>query len=346
LLAYLRAVANPADEVSLKRIVNVPRRGVGDTSISRLDEWARSKGLTFGEALDRAEEAGVTGKALTGIRDLLGLLADLRAVAAGGEGERPGSPSDLLEEVLQRTRYRAELEAEHTVEAAGRLENIAELMGAAHEADDLDGFLEQVSLVADADEVDDDESKVVLMTLHTAKGLEYPAVFMIGMEDGVFPHLRSLGDPDELEEERRLAYVGMTRARQRLYLSHVWCRSLWGQTQYNPPSRFLKEIPEMLMTVAEGGYRPVKAGSVAVGSFAGRDSIIEAAIRRGQASPVHGTGAERLGLQSGDDVVHGKWGEGVVLEVSGEGEKAEAVVRFPSVGEKRLSLSLAPLKRA
>ena len=349
LLAYLRAVANAADEVSLKRIVNVPRRGIGDTSIARLDEWARSRGLTFGEALDHADEAGVTGKGLTGIRDLLSLLAHLRAAAAGGEGERPASPSDLLEEILQRTRYRAELEAEHTVEAAGRLENIAELVGAAAEADDLDGFLEQVSLVADADEVDDDESKVVLMTLHTAKGLEYPAVFMIGMEDGVFPHLRSLGDPDELEEERRLAYVGMTRARQRLYLSHVWCRSLWGQTQYNPPSRFLKEIPEMLMTVAEGGYRPVKAGSPgspAVGSFSGRESIVEAAIRRGQASPVHGTGADRLGLQPGDDVVHGKWGEGVVLEVSGEGEKAEAVVRFPSVGEKRLSLSLAPLKRA
>ncbi|HSS10937.1 MAG TPA: 3'-5' exonuclease, partial [Acidimicrobiales bacterium] len=297
LLAYLRAVANPTDEVSLKRIVNVPRRGVGDTSIGRLDAWSRSKGMSFGEALDHAEQAGVTGKALAGIRDLLGLLAELRALAVGGEGERAGSPTAILEEVLARTRYQAQLEAEHTVEADSRLENIAELLGAAAEADDLDSFLEQVSLVADADELDDDDSKVVLMTLHTAKGLEYPVVFMIGMEDGVFPHLRSLGDPDELEEERRLAYVGMTRARERLYLSHAWCRSLWGQTQYNPPSRFLKEIPEVLMRAAEGGFRRTRTtgdGLASAGGFAGRDSIVEAAIRGGRSTPVNGTGAERL----------------------------------------------------
>src|SRR5207248_11401218 len=157
--------------------------------------------------------------------------------------------------------YGAELEAERTIEAAGRLENIAELVGSAREYESVDTFLEDVSLVADADEVPDDTSKVVLMTLHTAKGLEFPAVFVIGMEDGVFPHLRSLGEPDELEEERRLAYVGITRAQQRLYLSHAWFRKLWGSTQYNPPSRFLKEIPEQLMRVAEGGRtRPRSQG--------------------------------------------------------------------------------------
>ena len=180
-------------------------------------------------------------------RDLHRLLAELRAEPPGRRG-----PAGLLEAVLERTGYLAELEAEHTVEAAGRIENIEELVGAAREADNLDAFLEEVSLVADADEVDGDTSKVTLMTLHTAKGLEYPVVFIVGMEDGVFPHLRSLGEPDEMEEERRLAYVGITRARERLYLSHAWCRSLWGQTQYNPPSRFLKEIPDTLVRAADG----------------------------------------------------------------------------------------------
>jgi DNA helicase-2/ATP-dependent DNA helicase PcrA len=192
------------------------------------------------------------------------------------------------------------------------------------------------------------------MTLHTAKGLEFPVVFLIGMEDGVFPHLRSLGDPDELEEERRLAYVGITRAMERLYLSYAWCRSLWGQTQYNPPSRFIKEIPEALIRSAEAGHRTMRrsgstagtSGSGGGSSFAGRDSIVEGALRSGKASPVKGTGAEILGLGPGEDVVHGKWGEGVVLEVTGAGDRAEATVHFPSVGDKRLLLSLAPLKRA
>jgi DNA helicase II / ATP-dependent DNA helicase PcrA len=350
LLAYLRAVVNPADEVSLKRIVNVPKRGVGETSIGRLDTWARSHGVVFGDALARAAEAGVTGKALAGISELLTLLHELRTQVARPPGSREDDsdygPAAVLEAVLARTGYLTELEAEHTVEAAGRLENLAELVGAAHQVADIDTFLEQVSLVADADEIDDDDSKAVLMTLHTAKGLEFPAVFMIGMEDGVFPHLRSLGDPDELEEERRLCYVGVTRAQERLYLSHAWCRSLWGQTQYNPPSRFLKEIPGELFRVAEGGHRAVRPRSDAGGGFRGRESLVEAAMRGAKASPVHGSGADGLGLRAGDDVVHAKWGEGVVLRVSGEGVKSEAVVRFPSVGEKHLALSLAPLKRA
>jgi DNA helicase-2/ATP-dependent DNA helicase PcrA len=358
LLAYLRAIANPADEVSLKRIANVPKRGVGETSIRRLETWAQSHGVPFGEAFEHAEGAGVTGKGLGGIRDVLGLLTQLRSLAAGDDGMPPWGPARLLEEVLERTGYRAELEAEHSVEAAGRLENIGELVGAAQEAEGLDSFLEEVSLVADADEVDADESKVVLMTLHTAKGLEYPVVFLIGMEDGVFPHLRSLGEPDELEEERRLAYVGITRARERLYLSHAWCRSLWGQTQYNPPSRFLKEIPEALTRIAErsrwerSDRRRVSredgdgARYSSSNGFRGRESMVETALRGGRTSPVRTKGAEGLGLRSGDDVVHAKWGEGVVIDVSGEGDKAEAVVQFPSVGEKRLLLSLAPLKRA
>ena len=362
LLAYLRAVTNPADEVSLKRVINVPKRGVGDTSLGRLDNWAAARGATFSDAMASAPEAGVTGKALGGIRSLLDLLDDLRAVVRDGTG-----PGTLLELICDRTGYTAELEAEKSIESAGRLENIAELISAARQYEAIDQFLEDVSLVADTDEVDPDESSVILMTLHTAKGLEYPAVFLIGLEDGVFPHLRSLGEPEELEEERRLCYVGITRARERLYLTNAWCRTLWGSTQYNPPSRFLKEIPEELMTMVEGGRRSSgrerqrgfgfgggRGGGGSYGSNSGtgsgwgggRDAIVEGALRSGQSTPAKTKGAEQLGLKMGDDVVHGKFGEGVIIDVIGEGDKAEAVVRFPGVGEKRLLLAWAPLKKA
>lgn len=347
-LAYLQAVANPTDEVALKRVVNVPRRGVGDTSIGRVDAHARARGVPFAGALADAEAAGVGGRALSGIRTLLALLEELRARVAADD-ERHLGPAALIEEVLERTGYLAELQADRTVEGAGRLENLEELIGAAREVDDLDAFLEEVSLVADADDLEGaDASSVVLMTLHTAKGLEYPVVVMVGMEDGVFPHLRSLGEPDELEEERRLAYVGITRARERLYLTHAWCRSLWGQTQYNPPSRFLKEIPEELTAAAGGGHRtPARPAGAGAGwlARANRDEMVEAALRRGR-RPVAGTGAESLGLRTGETVVHAKWGEGVVTEVGGEGADAEATVRFPGVGDKRLLLSMAPIKRA
>ena len=197
----------------------------------------------------------------------------------------------MLEALLDGSGYVAELQAEHSVEAEGRLENLAELVGAAAEFDTVDAFLEQVSLVADTDELDADESSVVLMTLHSAKGLEFPNVFIIGLEDGVFPHLRSLGEPDELEEERRLAYVGITRARERLYLTHAWSRMLFGSTQYNPPSRFLDEIPANLVTTIEGRRRPSRSSGSGWGddrwsgggsgrrSSEGRDRIVEAAMR-------------------------------------------------------------------
>ena len=361
LLAYLRAVVNPADEVSVKRIINVPKRGVGDTSIGRVDNWATANSISFGDALRDADQAGVTGKALTGIRRCLDLLDELRLMADEGSG-----PGVILEAIADRTGYVAELEAENTVETAGRLENIAELIGNAREYEAIDQFLEAVSLVADADQIDEDDSSVTLMTLHTAKGLEYPVVFLIGLEDGVFPHLRSLGEPDELEEERRLCYVGITRARERLYLTNAWSRTLWGSTQYYPPSRFLKEIPEELLRLAEGG-RTTRArererqrgwgfggGHGAEGARdeeainRGRDDIVDAAMRAGRNPnmPARTTGAEQLALKVGDDVVHGKWGEGVIIDIIGSGEKAEAVVRFPSVGEKRLLLAWAPLKKA
>jgi DNA helicase-2/ATP-dependent DNA helicase PcrA len=241
-LAYLRVVANPSDEVSARRIVNVPRRGVGDTSADRLAAWAREHGRSFADSFDRVAEAGVTGRAAAGLAALSLLLDDLRAESDAGAG-----PAALIEAVASRTGYVAELEAQDTLEAAGRLENIAELMAAATEYDSLDEFLESVALVSDADEIEDDTSRVSLMTLHTAKGLEFPAVFLVGMEDGVFPHLRALDDPLQLEEERRLAYVGITRARRHLYVTHAWSRTMWGSTSHAIPSRFLSEIPPELV---------------------------------------------------------------------------------------------------
>jgi len=242
LLAYLRVLANPSDEVSARRIVNVPRRGVGDSSVQRLVAWARANGSSFADALDHAAEAGVTARAAKSVDAFRELLAGLRAMQEAGAG-----PGTLLEAVVERTGYRAELEAEETLEAEARLENIAELEGAAASYDELDEFLESVALVSDVDELDADAERVSLMTLHTAKGLEFPAVFLVGMEDGVFPHLRALDDPIRLEEERRLAYVGITRARSRLYVSHAWSRTQWGSTSHAIPSRFLSELPDELV---------------------------------------------------------------------------------------------------
>ncbi len=359
-LAYVKAVVNPVDEVSLKRVLNVPKRGIGDSTIGRLDAWANAHGVAFVEALRRAVDAGVKGPAVKGIAAFLALFDELATVVADG-------PAPLLQAVLERTGYVAELEAEHSVEAEGRLENLAELVGVAQDFESVDEFLEQVSLVADTDELDEDDSYVVLMTLHSAKGLEYPNVFLIGLEDGVFPHLRSLGEPDQLEEERRLCYVGITRAQRRLYLSHAWSRMLYGSTQYNPPSRFLDEIPQALVDVVEGsrvvgrrrqastfgasegrspgaGVERGGGGWGATGSAVGRhrDEVVERALAPAPPQP---SGAETLGLRVGDDVRHGTFGEGVIIDLEGAGDKAQATVHFRDVGEKRLLLSWAPLER-
>jgi DNA helicase II / ATP-dependent DNA helicase PcrA len=368
-VAYLRAVVNPVDEVSIKRVLNEPKRGVGATSVGRLDAWATAHGLPFLDALRRADDAGVSGKAARGIQAFLQMLDDVAGTVASG-------PGPLLQALLERSGYLEALEAERTIESEGRLENLAELVGAASEVESVDEFLESISLVSDVDDLDEaDQSSAVLMTLHAAKGLEFPVVFIIGLEDGVFPHLRSLTEPDQLEEERRLAYVGITRARQRLYLTHAWSRTLFGGTQYNPPSRFLDEIPDGLIHDVEGHRRSSRGGrsyggvwgrggrdwrsggpsrdagrSGADGSggdrglrvAAGRDRIVENAFKP---RPPARSGAESLGLKLGDDVRHKTFGEGVIIDMSGSGDKTEARVRFRDVGEKTLLLSWAPLEK-
>ncbi len=367
---------NPADEISIKRVVNTPKRGVGDTSIGRIDAWARRNGQSFAKALEHAEDAGLNGKALAGTKKFLALMDELRAVEGG--------PGAVITAVLEKTGYVEDLEAENTVESQGRLENLSELVGQAKEFESIESFLETVSLVADTEEVPEggDDSQVILMTLHTAKGLEFPTVFLTGLEDGVFPHIRSLGEPAELEEERRLAYVGITRARQRLYMTHAWCRSLFGSTQYNPVSRFMNEIPvELVANVGEvrrSASGPSWSGGPGGGTGEGyetngrswgarrrernqddglpggrvfgsraeahRDDVVEAALRT-KSAPVATTGAETMGLSVSDEIVHGRYGEGMIIELIGEGDKTEAIVRFPGFGEKRFLLAFTPLKR-
>ena len=351
-IAYLRAVACPADEVSVERVLNVPlKRGVGDTTVGHVDASAKGQGISFHDALRHRGRCGcVDRRAGRGVAGFLAVLDKGRSMLDEG-------PGAVLERLLEGSGYIAE-RAEHSVESEGRLENLAELIGSAREMTVVDDFLEQIALVSDTDELDGDSGAVVLMTLHSAKGLEFPLVFLIGCEDGVFPHIRSLTDPDELEEERRLAYVGITRARERLFVSHAWSRMLWGATQYNPPSRFLDEIPSELVSVVDpGGRTPGRASlrssyrsdgggrreGFVPSSEAGRDRIVDQAMRAGQRPA--STGAERLGLRIGDDVRHVKFGEGVILGIEGSGDKAEAIVRFSEFGEKRLLLSWSPLER-
>ena len=386
-MGYLRAVVNPADEVSIKRVLNVPKRGVGEGSVAKLDALAKADGITFAEAMRHAQEAGLTGPAARGVESFVRLLDEMSALAAQ-EGTGPG---DLLQAVMDGSGYLAELEAEMegSVEAAGRLENIGEMIGSAREFTRIDEFLEQVALVADTDEITDDD-KVVLMTLHSAKGLEYPVVFLVGMEEGLFPSSRALTEPTQMEEERRLAYVGITRAQQKLFVSHAWSRQLFGTTNYSPPSRFLDEIPAELIeqSGAVGGrssygrqsYRGRSGGGGGYGSappaYKRRDAddgesslrgdpgsrspvssfdpdddvddhrerVVDAALAAGRRQPAQ-SNAHDIGLRTGDDVEHPAFGEGVIIEIRGQGDRAEATIRFREAGTKHLSLAWAPLKK-
>ncbi len=339
ILAYVRVLANPDDEVSARRIVNVPKRGIGDASVARLAAWAQVNRVSFAEAIDRADEAGLSATALRGAQQLSTMLAELRPLVS------TVNPADFLQLVADRSGYMAELVAEHSHEADGRIENIAELGGVAGEFDDVVGFLETVALVSDSDEIEGDGTRVSLMTLHTAKGLEFPAVFVVGLEDGIFPHSRSLGEPDELEEERRLFYVGITRARRHLALSHAWVRTIFGRTQHNIPSRFLTEIPSDLVNDV-GLVTTREQRNLSNDERRGQSYLATAPLSPRPSGPRATSGAEELGLVAGDLVVHDHWGDGVVIDTKGEGSRAQATVDFTSVGKKSLLLSATPLRRA
>ena len=346
-LAYLRAVVNPSDEVSIKRVLNVPKRGVGDSSVARLDQYAFAHGVSFREALTNWPEAGISGPAKKGLANFTELIGQLSQRASDG-------PAELLRTALERSGYLEELRDERSIEAEGRLENLAELIGSAEPFETCDEFLEQVSLVSPTDDLDD-QSEVTLMTLHTAKGLEFPLVFIVGMEDGIFPSFMSLGDPDQLEEERRLAYVGITRAEDQLYLTLAESRWIYGQQQYNTPSRFLREIPDELIDdrspkgVHKAGRTSISATGPSEDSEdrraerreRARERVIEKAIAAGNQQP----GASAIELKVGDDVNHAKFGEGVVLNIAGSGDNTEVTIHFVEVGEKTLLLGWAHLQK-
>ena len=369
-IAYLRAIANPADDVSLRRILNVPKRGIGERAEACLGMLAASEQITFTEAIDRAEQApGLASRSLNQVKQFAQLMSDLRAMVTV---ERPAS--EILEAVLNRSGMLSELKASTDPQDETRVENLVELVKVAQEfvaqatVQDLGGageefelaselvggmpepdatlpaFLERIALVADSDQIPDDGSGVVtLMTLHTAKGLEFDTVFLTGLEDGIFPHMRAMTDPAELQEERRLAYVGITRARKRLYLSRSAVRTLFGKPAYNPASRFLAEVPAELIDWRRVGSEVANWAS----SSAERSASARAVVGAGT---VFGSGRGPVSkdlpvLKSGDRVLHATFGLGEVVASSGVGEQAKVDVDFGSAGVKRLAVKYAPMEK-
>jgi len=367
---------NPRDAVSLRRIINEPKRGIGERAEAAIQRLATAEDISFWEALTRAEEAtDLATRSLNAIQSFTQTMSELMAMAESG------APADaVLEAALTRSGYLSTLEQSTDPQDETRVENLAELVAVAREfvvgastvadtlleeqgvevvdeepseavdaisdapdlaAGSLGAFLEQVALVADADQIPDEgEGVVTLMTLHTAKGLEFPVVFLTGLEDGVFPHMRSLADTKELEEERRLAYVGITRARTRLYVTRAATRSAWGAPSYNPPSRFLDELPEALVDwrrVASPPtqWTPSSPSATAQSSF--RSSNVAARSKRAT--------REVVSLSAGDRVSHDSFGLGTVIAVEGQGEKSVASVDFGSQGVKRLLLRYAPVEK-
>ena len=340
-LGYLRVLVNPEDEISLRRIINTPKRGIGDRALDAIDSHAKTSGISFWRSLSDAKNAaGIPSRSLIAINDFIHLLDTLRTLV-----EANTKPSVIAQAVLEQSGLLAELANSSDPQDEGRVENLQELVSVASEYEEseldvgetisLSGFLEDVSLVADSDQIPDGEDHggvVTMMTLHTAKGLEFPTVFLTGMEEGIFPHSRTLGDRAEIEEERRLAYVGLTRARKRLYLSRSEYRSSWGAPTYNPPSRFLAEIPEGVIS-----WNSVSTSSKA-----------RTGAPRSFGPPPRATGKKvesTIVLEVGDRVSHDTFGLGKVMAVAGEGDRAEATIDFGSSGEKRLLLRYAPVER-
>ncbi|MCB5911194.1 DNA helicase PcrA [Streptomyces pinistramenti] len=359
-LAYLRVLSNPEDTVPLRRILNVPKRGIGDRAEAMIDALSLREKISFPQALRRVDEAyGMAARSANAVRRFNTLMEELRTIVESGAG-----PATVLEAVLERTGYLAELQTSTDPQDETRIENLQELAAVALEfeqdrgEDDpgtLADFLEQVALVADSDQIPDEEEDgsgvITLMTLHTAKGLEFPVVFLTGMEDGVFPHMRSLGQTKELEEERRLAYVGITRARERLYLTRSTMRSAWGQPSYNPPSRFLEEIPEAYVDWKRLGPATPSATMGGLSSGGGIGSGIGSGFSSSRAKGPSGFATRRssdrqvVALAVGDRVTHDSFGLGTVVGVKGSGDNAEATIDFGGEKPKRLLLRYAPVQK-
>jgi DNA helicase-2/ATP-dependent DNA helicase PcrA len=348
LLAYLRVLANLEDEISLRRIINVPKRGIGDRAIECVDLHVQANNLSFWSGLSQCEQApGMPARAEQSVKEFVSMMVALRTLV-----EAKTRPSVIIEAILEQSGLLSELSASTDPQDEVRVENLKELVAVSMEYEErpfeelgedeeisLAGFLEKVSLVADADEIPEGEDHggvVTLMTLHTAKGLEFPTVFLTGMEDGIFPHSRTLGEKDEIEEERRLAYVGLTRAEKRLYISRAEYRSSWGSPTYNPASRFLDEIPEGVIEWRNHG-----------GSSASLSPSLVRKPRVATAPPPRPTGKKSTAMQLavGERVSHDTFGLGTVVAIAGEGDKSEATINFGQYGEKRLLLRYAPVEK-
>ncbi|MGT2895485.1 DNA helicase PcrA [Streptococcus entericus] len=366
-IAYLNVLANPADNMSFERIVNEPKRGVGPGTLDKLRDFAYPAGISLLEGASQVMLSGIKGKAAQALFELGNLLLNLR------DRLDNYSLTELVETVLDKTGYLSALELQNTLESQARVENIREFLSVTKNFDDKDEmteetgldklsrFLNDLALIADTDDGDSQSAEVTLMTLHAAKGLEFPLVFLIGMEEGVFPLSRATESPEELEEERRLAYVGITRAETQLYLTNANARTLFGKLGYNRPSRFINEISGDLLDY-QGLARPAHTSFIASSANGGATqfgqgmSLSQALqARKAQArpaafgQPVRPSGgqpnAKVSDWQVGDTAIHRKWGEGLVLEVTGTGSSQELKIKFPEVGLKKLLASLAPIEK-
>ncbi|GKV69802.1 ATP-dependent DNA helicase PcrA [Sporosarcina sp. NCCP-2716] len=344
ILAYLRLIANNDDDLALARIINEPKRSIGATSFERMAQYAIENDRSIFDAMQELDFMGLTKKAAVEtakFRDMIHGFTQMQEFL---------SVRELTEQVIEKTGYREMLEREKTIESESRLENIDEFLSvtAAFEkrADEDEGdkslvaFLTDLALIADIDSLDKDENqtteKIVLMTMHSAKGLEFPAVFVVGMEENIFPHARSIGDEEEMEEERRLAYVAITRAEQKLYMSSASSRMLYGRYSYNNPSRFLAEISDDIIDTISG------SGGFSFGGSARTEAPRRPAVKK----PVYETtGGEKLGWKAGDKAAHKKWGTGTVVSVKGSADDVELDIAFPEVGIKRLLAKFAPIEK-
>ena len=355
IMAYLKLVANPSDSMSFNRIINTPKRGIGPVSVRRFLDFARDNNLSILGAFDHLNMSGVTARAAAKLSDFGAKLRDAINFA------KDHSVTGLTEKILQDFGYTAALKAEHTIEAETRLENLDEFLSVTKRFDDeyeenddsdetenaLSDFLAEVSLLSDQDDLANNDDQVALMTLHAAKGLEFPVVFLVGMEDGLFPLSRSLMEDDQLEEERRLAYVGITRAKRELFLTNAYSRMMYGRMQNNPPSRFLEEIDQddldiensVPITFSNDNYQTQTA------PFANADERARAQVYTPKVKPAGAVGAEKKGWNVGDQVEHKSWGKGVVTKVNGKGEDMELDIAFSGKGIKRLLAAFAPIKK-
>ncbi|WP_101845829.1 DNA helicase PcrA [Halobacillus sp. Marseille-P3879] len=347
LLAYLRLIANPNDDLSYQRVVNEPKRGVGKTSLDKLQAYAAAQDISLYEASAEIDFVGVSAKAAKSIMNFYQMIRNWT------QQQEFLSATDMVNEVIEVTGYEDMLKNEKSLEAQSRLENIEEFKSVtknfeeASEDKTLIAFLTDLALIADIDSMNDEpgsDDTVTLMTLHSAKGLEFPVVFLIGMEENVFPHTRSLMDDDEMEEERRLAYVGITRAERELYLTHAKMRTLYGRTNMNPVSRFIHEIPEDCL---EGRAEKESLPFFNQKRETSMNAPTQPAPKKRAAKKEKTTsGGEKVSWQPGDKAAHKKWGEGTVVKVQGEGEDMELDIAFPApTGIKRLIARFAPIKK-